>query len=128
MDPDWAILSDLDAILVLCGDAAGEEEAVKKSTAFQVREFALSSTTFVLRRLTYAFTFTATVSFGCTQTWLLGYEFPSTILVIQKNQVTFVSSATKSTIRLSTVSCLSVARGADSTGFLDDDSQDPTAA
>lgn len=37
-DVDWALLGDLDAILLLCGDAAGEEEAVKKSTAFQVRD------------------------------------------------------------------------------------------
>lgn len=38
LDPDWTVLGDLDAILVLCGDAAGEDEAVKKSTAFQVRD------------------------------------------------------------------------------------------
>ncbi|KAF8303076.1 FACT complex subunit SPT16 [Clavulina sp. PMI_390] len=63
---DWVVLDDMDAILLLSGDPAGEEEAVKKSTAFQ--------------------------------TWLLGYEFPSTILLIQKEAVTFVASASKAQI------------------------------
>jgi len=79
--------------MVLCGDAAGEDEAVRKSTAFQVRDGAR----LVCGNQTAAEQ--ATFLFGPTplQTWLLGYEFPSTILLIQKDKITFVSSATKST-------------------------------
>jgi hypothetical protein len=35
-DPDWQPLANLDAILLLSGETPVEDEAVKKSTAFQV--------------------------------------------------------------------------------------------
>jgi hypothetical protein len=36
--PDFLPLADLDAILILSGEAPAEDEAVRKSTAFQVRD------------------------------------------------------------------------------------------
>lgn len=37
-DADWQPLAELDAILLLSGESSAEEEAVKKSTAFQARK------------------------------------------------------------------------------------------
>lgn len=37
-DADWQPLAELDAILLLSGESTAEEEAVKKSTAFQARK------------------------------------------------------------------------------------------
>lgn len=76
----------MDAILILSGDPPADDEAVKKSTAFQVHQLFFSILDFSLTWL------------GPTaaQTWLLGYEFPSTIMLLQKDQITFLGSPSKS--------------------------------
>ena len=40
--PDFLPLADLDAILIFSGEAPAEDEAVRKSTAFQVRDYFLN--------------------------------------------------------------------------------------
>ncbi|KAI9509977.1 FACT complex subunit SPT16 [Russula earlei] len=59
---DYSAIADVDAIFL----AAGEDEPVRKGTAFQ--------------------------------TWLLGYEFPSTFILFQKDKVSILCSATKARI------------------------------
>ncbi|KAG9016211.1 FACT complex subunit spt16 [Tulasnella sp. JGI-2019a] len=61
--PEYESLVGVDALLVLIGDPAAEDEPDRKSTAFQI--------------------------------WLLGYEFPSTLLLIQKDKISFLCSAGK---------------------------------
>ncbi|KAF8526838.1 FACT complex subunit SPT16 [Hysterangium stoloniferum] len=62
----YEALGDVDAILLVAGDPAGEEEPVRKTTAFQ--------------------------------TWLLGYEFPSTLLLFTKEKIYFLCSASKAKV------------------------------
>ncbi|KAF8275222.1 FACT complex subunit SPT16 [Lactarius quietus] len=59
---EYNTIADVDAIFL----AAGEDEPVRKGTAFQ--------------------------------TWLLGYEFPSTFLLFQKDKLSILCSATKARI------------------------------
>ncbi|TFK55027.1 FACT complex subunit SPT16 [Heliocybe sulcata] len=63
---DHGSLSNVDALLFAAGDPAGEDEPIRKSTAFQ--------------------------------TWLLGYEFPSTFILFEKNKLWFLSSVKKAKI------------------------------
>lgn len=60
---EFGIIADSDALLLLSGDPAGEDEPVRKGTAFQ--------------------------------TWLLGYEFPSTFILFDKNNIFILCSASK---------------------------------
>ncbi|KAI5983780.1 FACT complex subunit SPT16 [Pisolithus albus] len=60
---EFGIIADSDALLLLSGDPAGEDEPVRKGTAFQ--------------------------------TWLLGYEFPSTFILFEKNKIFILCSASK---------------------------------
>ncbi|KAI6036867.1 FACT complex subunit SPT16 [Pisolithus microcarpus] len=60
---EFGIIADSDALLLLSGDPAGEDEPVRKGTAFQ--------------------------------TWLLGYEFPSTFILFDKNKIFILCSASK---------------------------------
>ncbi|KAG8901329.1 FACT complex subunit spt16 [Tulasnella sp. 403] len=64
--PELESLTGVDALLILIGDPAGEDEPDRKSTAFQI--------------------------------WLLGYEFPSTLMLIQKDKIYFLCSASKGKI------------------------------
>ncbi|KAI9064261.1 FACT complex subunit SPT16 [Trametes sanguinea] len=65
-DDDYSSISEVDALLLLSGDHAAEDEPIRKGTAFQ--------------------------------TWLLGFEFPSTFLMFQKNQLSILCSASKAKI------------------------------
>ncbi|TBU47950.1 FACT complex subunit SPT16, partial [Dichomitus squalens] len=65
-DEDYASIAGADALLLAAGDPAGEDEPIRKGTAFQ--------------------------------TWLLGFEFPSTFLLFQKNQLAILCSASKAKI------------------------------
>jgi nucleosome binding factor SPN SPT16 subunit len=56
---EYSAIADVDAIFL----AAGEDEPVRKGTAFQ--------------------------------TWLLGYEFPSTFILFQKDKLSILCSARK---------------------------------
>ncbi|KAH7910168.1 FACT complex subunit SPT16 [Hygrophoropsis aurantiaca] len=60
---EYGSIVDADALLFLSGDPAGEDEPIRKGTAFQ--------------------------------TWLLGYEFPSTFLLFQKDKLSILCSASK---------------------------------
>ncbi|KAJ8589733.1 FACT complex subunit SPT16 [Rhizopogon salebrosus TDB-379] len=60
---EYGSIADAEALLLHCGDPAGEDEPVRKGTAFQ--------------------------------TWLLGYEFPSTFLLFQKDRLLVLCSASK---------------------------------
>ncbi|KAG2348552.1 FACT complex subunit SPT16 [Suillus weaverae] len=60
---EYGSIADAEALLLLSGDPAGEDEPVRKGTAFQ--------------------------------TWLLGYEFPSTLLLFQKDKLLILCSASK---------------------------------
>ncbi|KAH7919903.1 FACT complex subunit SPT16 [Leucogyrophana mollusca] len=60
---EYGSIADADALLFLSGDPAGEDEPIRKGTAFQ--------------------------------TWLLGYEFPSTFLLFQKDKLSILCSASK---------------------------------
>ncbi|KAG8920577.1 FACT complex subunit spt16 [Tulasnella sp. 417] len=64
--PELESMTGVDALLVVIGDPAGDDEPDRKSTAFQI--------------------------------WLLGYEFPSTIMLVLKDKIYFVCSATKGKI------------------------------
>ncbi|ESK83469.1 fact complex subunit spt16 [Moniliophthora roreri MCA 2997] len=65
-DDDYSSIADVDALLLLAGDPAGEDEPMKKGTSMQQ--------------------------------WLLGYEFPSTFLLFQRDKITFLCSASKAKI------------------------------
>ncbi|GBE82391.1 FACT complex subunit SPT16 [Sparassis crispa] len=62
-DSDYGAIADVGALFLSAGDPAGEDEPIRKGTAFQ--------------------------------TWLLGYEFPSTFLLFEKSCLTILCSATK---------------------------------
>ncbi|EMD38571.1 hypothetical protein CERSUDRAFT_113749 [Gelatoporia subvermispora B] len=62
-DEDYSALADVDAVFLPSGDIAGEDEPIRKGTAFQ--------------------------------TWLLGYEFPSTFILFQKDRLYILCSPTK---------------------------------
>ncbi|CCM03865.1 uncharacterized protein FIBRA_06015 [Fibroporia radiculosa] len=62
-DSDYSSISDVQALLLTSGDPAGEDEPIRKGTAFQ--------------------------------TWLLGYEFPSTFILFQRDRVYVLCSASK---------------------------------
>ncbi|EPQ58254.1 SPT16-domain-containing protein [Gloeophyllum trabeum ATCC 11539] len=63
---DYGSLASTDALLFAAGDPAGEDEPIRKGTAFQ--------------------------------TWLLGYEFPSTFILFEKDKIWFLSSMKKAKI------------------------------
>ncbi|THV07844.1 FACT complex subunit SPT16 [Dendrothele bispora CBS 962.96] len=63
---DYSSIADTDALLLLAGDPAAEDEPMKKGT--------------------------------CLQQWLLGYEFPSTFLLFQKDKIVILCSASKAKI------------------------------
>ncbi|TFK83944.1 FACT complex subunit SPT16 [Polyporus arcularius HHB13444] len=65
-DEDYTTIANVDALLLLAGDPAAEDEPIRKGTAFQ--------------------------------TWLLGFEFPSTFLMFEKNQLSILCSASKAKI------------------------------
>ncbi|PIL23839.1 hypothetical protein GSI_13590 [Ganoderma sinense ZZ0214-1] len=65
-DEEYSSISEVDALLLIAGDPMGEDEPIRKGTAFQ--------------------------------TWLLGFEFPSTLLLFQKNQLAILCSASKAKI------------------------------
>ncbi|EIW85375.1 FACT complex subunit SPT16 [Coniophora puteana RWD-64-598 SS2] len=60
---EYGPISDVEGLLLLSGDPAGEDEPIRKGTAFQ--------------------------------TWLLGYEFPSTFILFLKSRVLMLCSANK---------------------------------
>ncbi|KAK7440234.1 FACT complex subunit spt16 [Stygiomarasmius scandens] len=63
---DYSSIADTDALLLLAGDPAPEDEPMRKGT--------------------------------CLQQWLLGYEFPSTFLLFQRDKITILCSASKAKI------------------------------
>ncbi|KAJ3536926.1 hypothetical protein NMY22_g5814 [Coprinellus aureogranulatus] len=63
---DYASISDADALLLVAGDPAAEDEPMRKGT--------------------------------CFQQWLLGYEFPSTLILFQKDKIAVLCSASKAKI------------------------------
>ncbi|ETW85685.1 hypothetical protein HETIRDRAFT_424855 [Heterobasidion irregulare TC 32-1] len=63
---DYSTIVDVDALFLAAGDPSGEDEPVRKGTAFQ--------------------------------TWLLGYEFPSTFMLFEKERVSILCSAKKAKI------------------------------
>ncbi|KAF8531659.1 FACT complex subunit SPT16 [Gautieria morchelliformis] len=63
---EYESLAGIDALLLVAGDPAGEDEPVRKTTAFQ--------------------------------TWLLGYEFPSTLILFTKQKIYFLCSASKAKV------------------------------
>ncbi|KAI0646896.1 FACT complex subunit SPT16 [Trametes meyenii] len=65
-EDDYGSIADADAFLLIAGDPAGEDEPIRKGTAFQ--------------------------------TWLLGFEFPSTFLMFHKKQLFILCSASKAKI------------------------------
>ncbi|KAH9854064.1 FACT complex subunit SPT16 [Lenzites betulinus] len=65
-DDDYSSISEAGALLLAAGDTAGEDEPIRKGTAFQ--------------------------------TWLLGFEFPSTFLMFEKNRLSILCSASKAKI------------------------------
>lgn len=60
---EFGSIANSDALLLLSGDPVGEDEPVRKGTAFQ--------------------------------TWLLGYEFPSTFILLEKDRILILCSASK---------------------------------
>ncbi|KAG6854966.1 hypothetical protein C0991_009789 [Blastosporella zonata] len=65
-DDDYSSLAEMDAILLVAGDPASEDEPMRKGT--------------------------------CLQQWLLGYEFPSTLFLFQKDKISILCSASKAKI------------------------------
>ncbi|CAL1704256.1 unnamed protein product [Somion occarium] len=65
-DSDYSSVADVGALFLSAGDPAGEDEPIRKGTAFQ--------------------------------TWLLGYEFPSTFMLFQKDKLYILCSASKAKI------------------------------
>ncbi|KAK2467068.1 hypothetical protein APHAL10511_001326 [Amanita phalloides] len=65
-DDDYSSLADVDALLLIAGDPAAEDEPMRKGT--------------------------------CFQQWLLGYEFPSTFFLFQKDRISILCSASKAKI------------------------------
>ncbi|KAF5372890.1 hypothetical protein D9758_001715 [Tetrapyrgos nigripes] len=63
---DYSSIADTDALLLLAGDPAAEDEPMRKGT--------------------------------CFQQWLLGYEFPSTFLLFQRDKLSILCSASKAKI------------------------------
>ncbi|KIJ60617.1 hypothetical protein HYDPIDRAFT_32041 [Hydnomerulius pinastri MD-312] len=63
LNDEFGSIADSDALLLLSGDPAAEDEPIRKGTAFQ--------------------------------TWLLGYEFPSTFLLFEKDKLHILCSASK---------------------------------
>lgn len=84
-DEEYSSISDVDALLLIAGDPMGEDEPIRKGTAFQV------SSSLVLY-----FKFLGPTH-HLVKTWLLGFEFPSTFLLFQKNQLVILCSASKGT-------------------------------
>ncbi|KAJ7582567.1 FACT complex subunit SPT16 [Mycena floridula] len=63
---DYSSISTADAIFLVAGDPAGEDEPMRKGT--------------------------------CLQQWLLGYEFPSTLILFEKSKISILCSASKAKI------------------------------
>ncbi|EIN07653.1 FACT complex subunit SPT16 [Punctularia strigosozonata HHB-11173 SS5] len=62
-DSDYSSISEVDALFAPSGESAGEDEPIRKGSAFQ--------------------------------TWLFGFEFPSTLFLFQKDKVYILCSASK---------------------------------
>ncbi|GLB35147.1 putative fact complex subunit spt16 [Lyophyllum shimeji] len=65
-DEDYSSIAEADALLLVAGDPASEDEPMRKST--------------------------------CLQQWLLGYEFPSTLFLFEKDKILILCSASKAKI------------------------------
>ncbi|RDB21018.1 FACT complex subunit SPT16 [Hypsizygus marmoreus] len=65
-DDDYSSIAGTDALLLIAGDPASEDEPMRKGT--------------------------------CLQQWLLGYEFPSTLFLFQKDRISILCSASKAKI------------------------------
>ncbi|KAL1947960.1 hypothetical protein VTO73DRAFT_13684 [Trametes versicolor] len=65
-EDEYSSITEVGALLLVAGDPAGEDEPIRKGTAFQ--------------------------------TWLLGFEFPSTFLMFEKNRLSILCSASKAKI------------------------------
>ncbi|KIK06643.1 hypothetical protein K443DRAFT_674303 [Laccaria amethystina LaAM-08-1] len=63
---EYSSIADVDALLLVAGDPAAEDEPIRKGT--------------------------------CLQQWLLGYEFPSTLFLFQKDKISILCSASKAKI------------------------------
>ncbi|KAJ7090225.1 FACT complex subunit SPT16 [Mycena belliarum] len=63
---DYNSVADTDALLLVAGDPAPEDEPTRKGT--------------------------------CVQQWLLGYEFPSTLILFEEEKITILCSASKAKI------------------------------
>ncbi|KAJ7286043.1 FACT complex subunit SPT16 [Mycena rebaudengoi] len=63
---DYASVADTDALILVAGDPAPEDEPTRKGT--------------------------------CVQQWLLGYEFPSTLILFEDQKITILCSASKAKI------------------------------
>jgi nucleosome binding factor SPN SPT16 subunit len=80
-DEDASPLGDVDYLLIVAGNS-DEDNPYRKGSAIQVP---FLSFFFLISRLTCF----------CLQTYLLGYEFPSTLMLLGKRKVYFVVSASK---------------------------------
>jgi nucleosome binding factor SPN SPT16 subunit len=80
-DEDASSLGDVDYLLIVAGNS-DEDNPYRKGSAIQVP---FLSFFFLISRLTCF----------CLQTYLLGYEFPSTLMLLGKRKVYFVVSASK---------------------------------
>jgi nucleosome binding factor SPN SPT16 subunit len=78
---DHSSIAGAEALLLTAGDPAGEEEPIRKGTCFQVTAICLCREADLTR----------------LQTWLLGYEFPSTSILFEKKKVSILCSASKGT-------------------------------
>lgn len=81
---EYSSIAEVDAIFLPAGDPAGDDEPVRKRVAFQVSP---TSSAFELLFLTYPL--------PLPKTWLLGWEFPSTLLLFQKDKFHVVCSPSK---------------------------------
>lgn len=82
-DEDCSTLLDVDVHFIVAGDPGGEDEPTRKGTALQVSPL-------VGYRLLIA-----PLTRRPRQTWLLGYEFPSTLILLQKNRLHILCSPSK---------------------------------
>jgi len=74
-------MSNLDALFLISGDHS-EDDVPRKTSAVQVSCSFLSLVMALNQTL-------------CPKTWLLGYEFPSTFILMERNRVTFLCSSSK---------------------------------
>jgi len=80
---DYSTIANVDGLLLVAGDPASEDEPMKKGTCFQVCCISSCSSQAM------------TSADHVPQQWLLGYEFPSTILLFRKDKIAVLCSAKK---------------------------------